>query len=241
MGLGAAWRAGVRPVAGRTHVGDRRPPVARRSAGDEPRGRRAGRRPDHRSVDARRLRVNGVASGVGPPLRVTVAECFANCPKYIQQRALAPAPAAGAAGEMRRTAALSPAQRTRIARADTFFVASQHAARRARRVASRRQSGLRRGGRRAPPRLAGLQRQHDVPDPRQPDQRPARRTAVRRLHDRRRTAADRPRRHRFRAPARPPLRRRRAGRRLRAIDEVRETPALVPLRAGDTAYSPYNP
>ncbi len=188
----------------------------------------------------RRLRVNGVASGVGPPLRVTVAECFANCPKYIQQRALAPAPAEGAAGETRRTAALSPAQRTRIARADTFFVASQHA-----------RAGLDASHRGGNPGFV------EVVDERHlawPDY--SGNTMFQTLGN---LTSD-PRAGllfvdfttgdvlqltgRGAIDFEPQRARRYAGAERVVdfeIDEVRETPALVPLRAGDTAYSPYNP
>ena len=73
----------------------------------------------------RRLRVNGVLAAAGRPLRVTVEECFANCPKYIQQRELQPG-AAASAPTTQRAAALSLAQQLRVERADTFFIASQH-------------------------------------------------------------------------------------------------------------------
>ncbi len=75
----------------------------------------------------RRIRVNGrVERGVSP-IRVAVDESFTNCPKYIQRRELvaegrAPAPAA----TLVEAPALSIAQQLRIARADTFFIASGH-------------------------------------------------------------------------------------------------------------------
>ena len=77
----------------------------------------------------RRMRVNGRVEHAALPIRVAVDECFANCPKYIQQRDLVtvsgvapPDPVA------RQAAALSIAQQLRIARADTFFIASGHGA-----------------------------------------------------------------------------------------------------------------
>lgn len=72
----------------------------------------------------RRLRVNGVVAAAEPPIRLAVRELFGNCPKYIQQRELRPAPAGD--GPTRSAAELSAAQRQRIAGADTFFIASQH-------------------------------------------------------------------------------------------------------------------
>lgn len=73
-----------------------------------------------------RLRINGVVAAAAQPIRVTVRQVFGNCPKYIQQRELRPAPAAGG-GPTRSAAALSAAQQRRIAGADTFLIASQHA------------------------------------------------------------------------------------------------------------------
>ena len=113
-------------------------------------------------------------------------------------------------------------------------------ARRARCVAPGRQSRVHRRHRRRPPRLARLHRQRDVPDPRQPDQRAAGRPAVHRLRQRRRAAAHRPRPGRLRPAACPALRRRRTGRRLRHRRGARHA-RIVPLRAGQPAYSPYNP
>ena len=78
----------------------------------------------------RRMRVNGRVDRPGMPIRVTVGEVFANCPKYIQRRtlvvddALDPRPAIASL-----TDALTSAQRERITCADTFFIASGHAER----------------------------------------------------------------------------------------------------------------
>ena len=75
----------------------------------------------------RRMRVNGRVEGTTRPLRIAVDEVFANCPKYIQRRALAGdgAPDARAATTTV-TDALTREQQLRIARADTFFIASGH-------------------------------------------------------------------------------------------------------------------
>jgi predicted pyridoxine 5'-phosphate oxidase superfamily flavin-nucleotide-binding protein len=75
----------------------------------------------------RRMRVNGRVERAGAPIRIAVDEVVANCPKYIQRRdpatggALAsPTPLASAAD------VLTIAQQVRLARADTFFIASGH-------------------------------------------------------------------------------------------------------------------
>lgn len=73
----------------------------------------------------RRLRINGEVTG-HDPLRLAVREAFGNCPKYIHQRTLA-LEGGARARPMQRAAVLSPAQQRRVASADTFFVASQHA------------------------------------------------------------------------------------------------------------------
>jgi len=79
----------------------------------------------------RRMRLNGTAS-VRPDggLQVSTRQVYANCPKYIQARAVAGAAGAGepsprTAGA-RRGAALTADQRAWIAGADTFFIASAH-------------------------------------------------------------------------------------------------------------------
>lgn len=78
----------------------------------------------------RRMRVNGRVERAAAPLRVAVDEVFANCPKYIQRRALVGDGAFDPhAATTTATDALSSAQQQRLARADTFFVASCHAAR----------------------------------------------------------------------------------------------------------------
>ncbi|HSP97090.1 MAG TPA: pyridoxamine 5'-phosphate oxidase family protein [Candidatus Dormibacteraeota bacterium] len=187
----------------------------------------------------RRLRINGVVAAAGPPLRLTVGECFANCPKYIQQRELRPAGAARG-GTMRRTATLALAQQERIARADTFFIASQH------------------------PR-AGLDVSHRGGNPGFIDVIDAGHLAwpdytgngmfqtlgnltsepragllfidfaggdVLQLTGRGRVDFDPQRARRYAGAERVVE---------FAIDEVRDTAGLVPLRGGQPAYSPYNP
>ena len=75
----------------------------------------------------RRMRVNGRVGGTGRPLRIAVDEVFANCPKYIQARALAGDGAEGpCAASTTVTDALTREQQQRLARADTFFIASAH-------------------------------------------------------------------------------------------------------------------
>ena len=77
----------------------------------------------------RRMRVNGRVEASASPLRVAVDEAFVNCPKYIQQRALVVEDRAPAPPPLpRQTPALSLGQQLRIARADTFFIASGHGA-----------------------------------------------------------------------------------------------------------------
>jgi len=77
----------------------------------------------------RRMRVNGRIERVSSPIRVAVDECFANCPKYIQQRELVTEGRAVApASTPLQATALSIGQQLRIARADTFFIASGHGA-----------------------------------------------------------------------------------------------------------------
>jgi predicted pyridoxine 5'-phosphate oxidase superfamily flavin-nucleotide-binding protein len=77
----------------------------------------------------RRYRVNGSLREVSASeLVLDVVQAYGNCPKYIQQRDLPPhaAPPTGGAREVARGMALSAAQRSWIATADTFFVASAH-------------------------------------------------------------------------------------------------------------------
>jgi hypothetical protein len=72
----------------------------------------------------RRVRVNGTLAAVGPDrLTIEVEQAYGNCPQYIHQRLLAQ-PDGGQAdpGDVRRDAALSPADAALIRGADTFFL-----------------------------------------------------------------------------------------------------------------------
>jgi predicted pyridoxine 5'-phosphate oxidase superfamily flavin-nucleotide-binding protein len=71
----------------------------------------------------RRMRVNGSAEPTATGLRVTADQVYANCPKYIAKRKLGGS-GPGAPGAPKRGTELDPAQRARVAKADTFFVAS---------------------------------------------------------------------------------------------------------------------
>ncbi|GAA2441352.1 pyridoxamine 5'-phosphate oxidase family protein [Actinomadura vinacea] len=70
----------------------------------------------------RRMRINGTARPAGDGLLVTADQVYANCPKYIQRRE--PTFTDGGAARARRGTGLTAAQRERIGRADTFFVAT---------------------------------------------------------------------------------------------------------------------
>jgi hypothetical protein len=79
----------------------------------------------------RRVRINGTLAAAGDDrLEIKVEQGYGNCPQYINQRLLAPAAPAGAAvqpgqqgqGDVRRAAALSPADVALIRAADTFFL-----------------------------------------------------------------------------------------------------------------------
>ena len=78
----------------------------------------------------RRNRVNGKIARVGDgEIEIAVTQSFGNCPKYIQARELTPE-TVGTSGTgdkrpVRRGQALNRAEAALIARADTFFVASQ--------------------------------------------------------------------------------------------------------------------
>jgi len=76
----------------------------------------------------RRNRANGVIIESGPGgLTVAIKQSFGNCPKYIHVRRVAPAPVQAGPSEAidLLDAGLDAAARDAIARADTFFVASQ--------------------------------------------------------------------------------------------------------------------
>jgi uncharacterized protein len=75
-----------------------------------------------------RLRINGsIGEADDSALTIDVSESFANCPKYIQRRELIPgAFGAAAPPAVSHGIALGAAEVSRIERADTLFVASQH-------------------------------------------------------------------------------------------------------------------
>ena len=79
----------------------------------------------------RRVRLNGTLTGAGTNrLRIEVAQAYGNCPQYIQQRSLAPAPPAGPApGPVRYGSTLTRRDEDLIRRADTFLIGTTHPAR----------------------------------------------------------------------------------------------------------------
>jgi uncharacterized protein len=76
----------------------------------------------------RRVRLNGRSNGHPEIVEIAIEEVFGNCPKYIQARTYDGRAAAARPGWARWARALSTAQRLAIERADTFFIASRHAA-----------------------------------------------------------------------------------------------------------------
>ena len=78
----------------------------------------------------RRNRVNGVIAAIGDGgMRIAVAQSFGNCPQYIQHRQHHAAPdvdAAGGEARVLRGTTLGDADRSLIARSDTFFIASAY-------------------------------------------------------------------------------------------------------------------
>jgi uncharacterized protein len=72
----------------------------------------------------RRVRINGTLTDVnGDTLVIEVEQAYGNCPQYIHQRVLAQdGPGQGDPGDVRRDAALSPADAALIRAADTFFL-----------------------------------------------------------------------------------------------------------------------
>ncbi|WP_327070228.1 pyridoxamine 5'-phosphate oxidase family protein [Kitasatospora sp. NBC_01302] len=73
----------------------------------------------------RRMRMNGRAAPTDAGLRLTLAQVFSNCPKYIQTRdfTFAQPPAAGSVTALRGSA-LTLGQQLDIGTADTFFIAT---------------------------------------------------------------------------------------------------------------------
>lgn len=83
----------------------------------------------------RRVRVNGTLTAGGRhALRIDADQAFGNCPSYIQQRTLTPAPAekadiadkAGARGEAAADGLLTAGHERMIRQADTFFLGTTH-------------------------------------------------------------------------------------------------------------------
>ncbi|MFD8076022.1 pyridoxamine 5'-phosphate oxidase family protein [Streptomyces sp. NPDC059718] len=81
----------------------------------------------------RRLRLNGtLATADDAGFELAVDQAYGNCPQYIQQRLLGPAPADTPGGEDTPTAAVRPADRldaaqaALVGRADTFFLGTAH-------------------------------------------------------------------------------------------------------------------
>jgi predicted pyridoxine 5'-phosphate oxidase superfamily flavin-nucleotide-binding protein len=72
----------------------------------------------------RRMRVNGTAHRDGSGFAVRTDQVYANCPKYIQTRDIVADQPVAASASARTSTELDARQRDRIARADTFFVAT---------------------------------------------------------------------------------------------------------------------
>ncbi|MGF1430542.1 pyridoxamine 5'-phosphate oxidase family protein [Kitasatospora sp. LaBMicrA B282] len=73
----------------------------------------------------RRMRMNGRTTPTATGLRLTIAQVFSNCPKYIQSRDFAFAePGAPAPAPPDRSTALTTNQQIDISTADTFFIAT---------------------------------------------------------------------------------------------------------------------
>lgn len=67
----------------------------------------------------RRMRINGKAEGG----RLSLTDCYANCPKYIQKREMRRV--VSQPSQAVRSVSLSDAQRGRVTLADTFFIATR--------------------------------------------------------------------------------------------------------------------
>ncbi len=73
-----------------------------------------------------RIRLNGRITGVdGKAVTLSVAEVYANCPKYIQARDFKPTPPSDH-GQIRSSDQLDPIQRSWLESADTFYIATAH-------------------------------------------------------------------------------------------------------------------
>ena len=73
----------------------------------------------------RRMRINGVAEPGPGGLRIRIEQAYPNCPKYIQQRELVSIRSGAAAPRLTVSDSLSTFDRTMIASADTFFIATR--------------------------------------------------------------------------------------------------------------------
>lgn len=95
-------------------------------AGDPLHGLTAGQKIGMTAVDfatRRRVRINGTLTLSGAGLLVEVEQAYGNCPKYIQQRTLAPGhPHQEGRDLVRLGGALAPVDRELIQAADTFFL-----------------------------------------------------------------------------------------------------------------------
>ena len=177
-----------------------------------------------------RMRFNGRGAPTPDGVFLLIQQVYGNCPKYIQRRRLGRDAEGGPPSLPRVSTALDARQQDAVARADTFFIASFHPRGRGRRLASRRPSRVRARPRPGPPRVRRLSRQQHVQHAGQPARPPAGRPAVRRLRERRRAAAHRPRARRGRL----------LGRRRRSTRSARQ-PGRSPLRFVLVEPSPSNP
>ncbi|MGK8500383.1 pyridoxamine 5'-phosphate oxidase family protein [Nocardia asiatica] len=72
----------------------------------------------------RRMRVNGESAPEGAGLRIVTDQVYSNCPKYISRREVESYTPGAESVAVRRGAELDAGQRTAVAAADTFFVAT---------------------------------------------------------------------------------------------------------------------
>jgi predicted pyridoxine 5'-phosphate oxidase superfamily flavin-nucleotide-binding protein len=72
----------------------------------------------------RRMRINGLGEAQPGGISVRAQQVYANCPKYIQARTIEPAVSQPHPGLASHMSSLTETQQQRVARADTFFLAS---------------------------------------------------------------------------------------------------------------------
>jgi uncharacterized protein len=78
-------------------------------------------------LNPRRVRVNGRAVIKDRTIYIDTAQVYGNCRRYIQERIILGARTKGSQNiEVTRSTYLSPVQCDQIARADTFFIATEH-------------------------------------------------------------------------------------------------------------------